>query len=394
MKMKMFYLSLFLIPALFLAACSGASLAVTAPDLPAQLVNAVQAPAQADGASTVTLADLQSTFEDIYAEVNPSVVNIQVGEGDISGLGIQSGLGSGFVWDKEGYVVTNNHVGASADQISVTFSDGRIVDAELVGTDPYSDLAVIKVDEPAEGLQPVEMADSTQVKVGQIAIAIGNPFGLQGTMTQGIISGLSRSLPVDLNNALSQQGARYSIPDIIQTDASINPGNSGGVLVDDQGKVIGVTSAIATTSMSNSGVGFVIPSGIVKKVVPALIEDGSIQHAYMGITGTTLTPDLVSASDLPEGQQGALVIDVAQNGPADEAGIRGGSQDVSADGGQVATGGDVITALNGQPVTRFEDMVSYLYNNTEVGQTITLTVLRDGQEQEIQLTLGALPDPS
>jgi 2-alkenal reductase len=394
MKTKKFYLSLFLIPVLFLAACSGASLAVSAPDLPAQLANAVQAPAQADSASTVTLSDLQSTFEGIYAEVNPSVVNIQVGAGDLSGLGIQSGLGSGFVWDNEGHIVTNNHVVADADQISVTFSDGRIVDAELVGTDAYSDLAVIKVDEPAGSLQPVEMADSSQVKVGQIAIAIGNPFGLQGTMTQGIISGLSRSLPVDLNNALSQQGARYSIPDIIQTDASINPGNSGGVLVDDQGAVIGVTSAIATTSMSNSGVGFVIPSGIVNRVVPALIEDGSIEHAYMGITGTTLTPDLVSAADLPEGQQGALVIDVAQNGPADEAGVRGGSQEVSVDGGQVATGGDVITAIDGQPVTRFEDMVSYLYNNTEVGQTITLTVLRDGQEQDIQLTLGALPDPS
>jgi 2-alkenal reductase len=363
--------------------------------VPVQNTSASQNPATDAVSSAPSLAELQTTFEQIYEQVNPSVVNIQVVIGGSSQFGFngeQGGLGSGFVWDQQGYIVTNNHVVEDADQISVTFSDGSIVDAELVGTDRYSDLAVIKVDAPASSLHPVVMADSNQIKVGQLAIAIGNPFGLQGTMTQGIISGLSRSLAIDLNNALSQQGARYSIPDIIQTDASINPGNSGGVLVDAQGQVIGVTSAIATSTQVNSGVGFVIPSAIVQRVVPALIADGQVEHSWMGITGVTLTPDLAQAAGVAEDQQGALVLNLTPGGPADEAGIQAGNQQVSVDGRDLAVGGDVIIAINGQEVKRFEDMVSYLYNQTDPGQVVTLTVLRDGGEQEIQVTLGVLPD--
>jgi 2-alkenal reductase len=352
------------------------------------VVAGAQAGVQIDTPETgfpqASLSELQDTFEQIYERVNPSVVNIQVGD--------QDGLGSGFVWDKAGHIVTNAHVVEGANEISVTFSDGSTVEAELVGADRYSDLAVIKVEVLADRLRPVELANSSQVKVGQLAIAIGNPFGLQGTMTQGIISGLSRSLSVNLENPVNQPGGRYSIPDIIQTDASINPGNSGGVLVDYEGKVIGVTSAIASSTQVNSGVGFVIPAAIVERVVLPLIETGRVQHAWMGITGTTLTPDLALAANLLEDQQGALVLSVATGGPAEKAGVKGGDKEVTIDGRQVDMGGDVVIAIDGQTVKRFEDMVSYLFNQTEVGQTVTLTVLRQGKEQALQLTLGALPD--
>lgn len=393
---KVLFIAL-LIPALLLAAFGGATLAINTFNQPVQAAAAMQVVAPQVGASTANMSDLQTTFEQVYENVNPSVVNIQVVENGPTQFGVQgtqSGLGSGFVWDQQGHIVTNAHVVDGADQIGVTFADGRMVSAKLVGADPYSDLAVIKVDVPADRLHPVELADSTQVKVGQIAIAIGNPFGLQGTMTQGIISGLSRSLPVDAQTSFSQQGGRYSIPDIIQTDASINPGNSGGVLVDEQGKVIGVTSAIASSTQSNSGVGFVIPSAIVKKNVPTLIQEGKVQHTWMGVMGTSLTPDLVEAANLPKDQQGALVLNVTSGSPAEKAGLRGGSREVTIGGEKVNLGGDVIIAVDGHTVRRFEDIVSYLYNNTDPGQTITLSVLRQGKQLELKLTLGVLPEAS
>ena len=204
----------------------------------------------------------------------------------------QSALGSGFVWDQNGDIVTNNHVVSGADKIEVTFSDGTIVPATLVGADPDSDLAVIKVDVPADKLHPVQLGDSSAVKVGQLAIAIGNPFGLEGTMTTGIISAVGRSLPANDNSTQS-----YTIPDVIQTDAPINPGNSGGVLVDVQGQVLGVTSAIESPVRASAGVGFAIPSAIVNNVVPALIKDGKYVHSWLGISGTTLVPDLATGNE-------------------------------------------------------------------------------------------------
>ena len=394
MKLRMNWFILILIPVLLLSACSGNSLAVGDPDPSIQTVAATQGVAQVAGQTFENLAVLQDTFEQIYESVNPSVVNIQVVVRNSDGFGNQSegtGLGSGFVWDQEGHIVTNAHVVEGASEISVTFSDGSTVDADLVGSDAYSDLAVIQVDASNVQLQQVELSDSSQVKVGQIAIAIGNPFGLQGTMTQGIISGLSRSLSVALENPLNQQGGSYSIPDIIQTDAPINPGNSGGVLVDIDGRLIGVTSAIATTTQSNSGVGFAIPANIVKKFVTELIETGQVKHSWMGITGTTLTPDLSDAANLPEGQQGVLVIAVTPDGPAQKARIQSGSRQIEVRGSTVMVGGDVIIAIDGQTVERFEELISYLYNHTEPGQTVTLTVLRDGKEQTLRLDLEVLP---
>ncbi len=210
-------------------------------------------------------------------------------------------------------------------------------------------------------------------------------------MSEGIVSGLSRSIPSDSSNSATGTGGTYSIPDIIQTDAAINPGNSGGVLVDDQGRLIGVTSAIESSANSNSGVGFVIPSAIVQKVVPSLIKTGKYDHPWLGLSGTTLTADLAQAMNLKASQQGVLVMDVVANGPSANAGLRPSSQPATVSGQQVNVGGDVITGVNGQAVKRFEDLTSYLLSQTQPGQTVTLTVLRGGREQTVKVTLGTIP---
>jgi serine protease Do len=407
MKTSKYLIALSIISILLISGCAGSALNMAAPAVVQAPVVAVSnqqpAPVVATTSST-DLASLQNTFEDIYQKVNPSVVNIQVVEQSNGfsfggGFGFnnplnavpQQALGSGFVWDTAGHIVTNNHVVAGATSITVTFWDGSVATAKLVGADPNSDLAVIQVNVPASKLNPVSLADSTKVKVGQLAIAIGNPYGLQGTMTQGIISGLSRSLPVGLDNQTAQQGPTYSIPDVIQTDAAINPGNSGGVLLDDQGNLIGVTAAIASQSGSNAGVGFVIPSAIVAKVVPSLINTGTYQHPWLGISGTTLTPDLAQAMNLSQNQQGALIADVTSNGPAAKAGLRGSNQVATINGQQANVGGDIITAINGQPVKSFEDLGAYLFDNAQPGQTVTLTILRNGHEQQVKVKLGVLP---
>ena len=219
-------------------------------------------------------------------------------------------------------------------------------------------------------------------------MAIGNPFGLESTMTVGIVSALGRSLPVQSGSAT---GGSYTIPDVIQTDAPINPGNSGGVLVDDQGKVIGVTSAIVSPVRASAGIGFAIPSAIVQKVIPILIKDGHYAHAWLGISGTDLDSELAQAMDLETDQRGALVIDVTSGGPADEAGLRASEETVTIDGQDRPVGGDVIVAIEGENVARFDELVAYLVRATDVGQTVTLTVLRDGSEEQVQVTLGERP---
>jgi S1-C subfamily serine protease len=360
------------------------------------------------GASGDLLAAYQGTLEQIYASVNPSVVNIQVVEkvaasdnsqSQIPGFPFfnqpqgqqpqqqfQSALGSGFVWDAQGHIVTNNHVVAGADSIEVTFSDGTIVPAKLVGTDPDSDLAVIKVEVDGSVLHPVTMSDSSTVQVGQMAIAIGNPFGLQGTMTSGIISGLARTLPTDQSGATS-----YTIPDIIQTDAPINPGNSGGVLLDAQGQVVGVTAAIESPVRASAGVGFAIPSNIVNNVVPVLIKEGKYVHPWIGISGASLVPELAKAMNLDPGQRGALVEEVLPNSPAEKAGLRPSNQQVTIQGLPATVGGDVITAIDGQPVRSMDDVIAYLARSTKVDQKVTLNILRDGKEMSVEVTLSARP---
>jgi serine protease Do len=427
MQKKIFAIPILLIVLTLLAAGCSPSLAA----LPAEASNAVNSVLDANkaeqkvetGESQINrvpvapidpglLAAYESTLTNIYERVNPSVVNIRVMQNitaDQSGSGspffgipdlpeglipqqpYSQGLGSGFVWDTQGHIVTNNHVVEGADKIEVTFADESIVTAELVGADPDSDLAVIRVDLPPDQLHPVQVGDSDQLRVGQLAIAIGNPFGLEGTMTVGIVSALGRSLAA--GDGLSI-GPVYSIPDVIQTDAPINPGNSGGVLLDDMGQVIGVTAAIESPVRANAGIGFVIPSSIVKRVVPALIENGSFAHPYLGISGTSLTPDLAQAMDLETEQRGALVVEVTSDGPADKAGLQGSSQQASIDGVDVQVGGDVITAINGREINDMDDLIAYLSSDVEVGENVTLIVLRDGKEKQVEVLIEARPGDS
>jgi len=335
--------------------------------------------------------------EAVYEKVNPSVVQVlnlsrsRGFQGQNLGATPQ-GEGSGFVWDTQGHIVTNDHVVEGADQLQAVFADGTQVDATLVGTDPNSDLAVIQVDPSnvSGSLVPVETGDMSQVQVGELALAIGNPFGYQGTITRGIVSALGRTIP-------SQ--TQYQIPEAIQTDAAINPGNSGGPLLNSMGQVIGVNDQIQSSSGSNSGVGFAIPISIVNRVVPSLIQNGSYQHAYLGIAGQTYSKAWAQALGFPANAKGAYVSDVTSGGPADKAGIHGGTQDTSVLLGvdengptYLQSGGDLITAVDGQPITKMDDLLIYLEERTSPGQTVTLTLLRSGgQQQQVQVKLGARP---
>jgi 2-alkenal reductase len=359
------------------------------------------------------LESYENTLINIYEQVSPSVVNIRVvGQAlprseqlpDMPELfpdqpelpdapdfqpPTNQSLGSGFVWDSLGNIVTNNHVVDGAEKIEVTFSDETVVDAELVGADPDSDLAVIRVELPADQLHPVQIGDSELLRVGQLAIAIGNPFGLEGTMTVGIVSALGRSIPA--GDGLTG-GPVYSIPNVIQTDAPINPGNSGGVLLNDVGEVIGVTAAIESPVRANAGIGFVIPSSIVQRVVPELIENGSYAHPYLGISGISMFPDLAEAMDLDQSQRGAMVADVMPGGPAEKAGLQGSDKQVTIDGMEIGAGGDVIIGIQDQTVDDMDDLIAYLSANAKVAQEVNLVVLRDGKEIDIQVTLEPRPD--
>ncbi len=350
----------------------------------------------------VSQASEEGTLSAVYEMVNPSVVNIQVistvsgienmpflfpGEEGENQIPRQSGLGSGFVWDANGHIITNNHVIESATSILVQFYDGREYPAELVGADPDSDLAVLKIDAPESELQPLSVISSEEVEVGDLAIAIGNPYGLAGTMTVGIVSAVGRSLSVD-NTSLT---GSYTIPDIIQTDAAINPGNSGGVLLNNKGQVIGVTTAIQSTSGSNAGIGFVVPSTIVLRVIPDLIEQGFYEHSWIGLSGATLQADIAEAMDLDRNQRGILIASITPDSPADEAGLRGSDKQFEYLGSQVLIGGDIITAIDDEPTPNFEALVSYLAKATEPGQKVELTILRDGKTQTVDLTLGVRP---
>jgi S1-C subfamily serine protease len=246
---------------------------------------------------------------------------------------------------------------------------------------------VIKVNETSLPLQPVTLADSTRLKVGQLAVAIGNPFGLQGTMTVGFVSGLGRVLPAN-ENAL---GPTYSIPDIVQTDASINPGNSGGVLLDDEGKIIGVTQSIATNSGTSSGVGFAIPSAIVQQVVPSLIKIGHYDHPYLGVTVVSLNPGLAAAMNLPANQRGALIVGITAGSPAEKAGLKAGQSEVTINGQSTSVGGDVVIAYDGQVIKSSDDLITVLARSGSIGQTITLTVLRSDQQVQVPIVLEKRP---
>jgi len=327
-------------------------------------------------------------FINIYDRVNPGVVNIDVAT-EASGEVSPFGSGSGFLIDMEGHIVTNNHVVERADVIWVTFSNGSVRQAEVLGLDPDSDLAVLLVENLPPGAVPLELGDSDMLEVGQRVVAIGNPFGLQGTMTVGIISALGRLLPSRITNS----GGYFRNPEIIQTDAPINPGNSGGPLLDLHGRVVGVNTAIRTTIGVSMGIGFAVPVNTVKRIVPHLIENGEYRYPYLGIgwddrfTLAQLAPEL----GLPT-PQGVLVASVVPGSPAHRAGVLGGDREVTVMGANnVRVGGDIIVAIDGYEVKDFPDLVAYLVREAEVGQVVTLTVLRDGEELDIPVELGERP---
>lgn len=295
--------------------------------------------------------------------------------------------GSGFLIDDKGHIVTNNHVVENAEFIEVTFTDGSTLEAEVVGTDVDSELAVIKVDRIPEGVRPLQLGDSSQIEVGQRAIAIGNPFGLNSTLTVGVISARGRTMPT----RIARQGGSFSVGDVIQTDVAINPGNSGGPLFNSAGEVIGVNTAIRSEGGSFEGVSFAIPSNMVKRVATALIERGRYEHPYLGIQmGPSITDAVARELKLPT-TRGVTVEQVVPGGPADKAGLRAATGEVRIKGVDYPTGGDIVVRIDDKPVSTSENIVDYLATNTQVGQTVVLTVLRDGAERQISVVLGARP---
>ncbi len=335
----------------------------------------------------LSVTDLETRIAAVYREAGASVVNItsrSVGYDFFFNPIPRQGSGSGFFYDTQGHIVTNYHVIADADELQVTLADGQTVPAQIVGSDPSNDLAVIKVDLPAEVIRPLPIGDSTQVYVGQFVLAIGNPFGLERTLTFGIVSALGR--------VIESPNQRF-IGEVIQSDVAINPGNSGGPLLNLAGQVIGVNSAILSPSGANAGIGFAISARTVQRVVPVLIRDGRYPHPSLGVRVIELTPQRAAlfrraGVQLPD--QGLLIADLVMNGPAAQAGLRGPDRLVRVGNVNLPLGGDVIIAINDQPIMTSQDLIVYLETQTQVGETVQVKVLRDGREQVLPVTLAEL----
>jgi S1-C subfamily serine protease len=320
-------------------------------------------------------------FINVYERVSPAVVHITSRVLTLDffwGPMPQEGTGSGFIIDKEGHIVTNYHVIEGAESIEVTLADGTRAPARVVGVDPLNDLAVIKIDVQPDRLVPVELGSSSDLLVGQRALAIGNPFGLDRTLTVGVISSLGR--PLELRSG-------WVIYDVIQTDAAINPGNSGGPLLDLRGRVIGVNTAI---EIEAENIAFAIPVDTVKRVVPELIAYGRYRHPWLGLAGYSITPELAEALGLPV-EKGILVGRLYRNGPAFKAGIRGGNRPVIVGNWRVWVGGDIITAVDGNEMEDMEDLIAYLEREKKVGQSVKLSIIRDGREKVLEVELGERP---
>ncbi|HFE66158.1 MAG TPA: PDZ domain-containing protein [Chloroflexi bacterium] len=360
--------------------------AIVAATVEARQAETIKTLAVEDSAALTAVQDnpansipLQDTFINIYNKANPAVVHIFVFDGE----GFLLGTGSGFVFDNEGHIVTNNHVVENADTLEVVFASGERRFAEVAGTDVDSDLAVIAVDSLPDDVQPLPVGDSSQLQEGQFVVAIGNPFGEAGSMSIGVISALGRTIE---SQRIAQGGGRFSIPQVIQTDAAINPGNSGGPLLNLAGEVVGVNSAIFTRTGANSGVGFSIPSNAVRNIAPALIKEGAYVYPYIGIS---MYPEVFTLSQLEQlglPPNGVYVTGVQPDAPADKAGLIGNN--LSAGLSEL---GDYIRAIDGVPVKSSDDLLSYLVFETVPGQTVELTILRNGEEITLPLTLGERP---
>ena len=366
---------------------------VTATPEPRQLAAATPTRVATEPTVATTLNPAAERYRDlqeqllieIYERVGPSVVFVtseffyyDFFYGQHSG----TGSGSGFIIDKQGHIVTNYHVIENANRVDVKLADGTTAIANIVGTDPINDLAVLRIDVSPDKLQAVELGDSASLKVGQLAIAIGNPLGLERSLSVGVVSALGRQVP--------QEGSEWSLYDVIQTDASINPGNSGGPLLDSQGRVIGVNTAIANVTGASIGIGFAVPVDTVKRVVPELIAKGRYSHPWLGVSGYNVSPALAELLDLPA-DRGILVMYVEPDGPAARAGIRGPNRQVIIRNQRIPVGGDIIVALDGQDVENIDQLIRYVETKKRVGDVVTVTVIRGSEILNIDVLLGELP---
>ena len=313
---------------------------------------------------------------DIFEKSEESVVQVNVLRGESDG-----GMGSGFVYSDDGYIITNQHVVRDAQKVTVTFLDGEAYIGDVVGRDRDLDIAVVKVNPSNTYIQPITIGDSSKLKVGEKIAAIGNPFGLSGSMTSGIVSQIGRLLP---------QESGYSIPDVIQTDAAINPGNSGGPLINMKGEVVGINTAIQSATGEFSGIGFAVPSNTVKKVVPILIEKGEFSHPWMGISGTDVDPELAEVRGL-NSSKGFLVVSVIEGSPAEQAGLLGVTETKEVDGREFAMDGDIITSIDGKTVRKISDILVHLQREKSIGDEMILSVNRNGEILELTMILEERP---
>jgi S1-C subfamily serine protease len=366
---------------------AGAAATIVAPEQtaalaePAQGENSEATPTRLSDEFLTPLDVEEQLVTNLYERVGPAVVHITSRVTNLNfffGPMPSEGTGSGFILDSEGHVVTNYHVIEGADSINVTLSDETTVPATVVGVDPPNDLALLKIEASPEQLYPVELGESDSLRVGQRAIAIGNPFGLERTLTVGVISALGRPM---------QTGDNSVIYNVVQTDAAINPGNSGGPLLDSRGRVIGVNTAIWE---GGEGIGFAVPVDTVKRVIPELIERGYYPHPWLGFLGYDITRGLAQALELPV-ERGILVAQLYRGGPASEAGLRGAQREVIVRNRRLLAGGDIVVAIDDRPVDDWEDLQEYLELNTRVGDTVSLHILRD--REEMMLTLDVAEEP-
>jgi len=336
--------------------------------------------------TSITIAEVPPLYSEslslieIFEKSESGVVRVNVQRNETTE--VIGGIGSGFVFDKKGHIITNAHVVKDAVKVVVTFLDGRSYNAEIIGTDEFTDLAIIKVNADLVLLHPLSIGDSSNLKVGEQIAAIGNPFGLSGSMTSGIVSQLGRLLP---------SGAGYSIPDVIQTDAAINPGNSGGPLLNMRGEIVGINTAIQSATGEFTGVGFSIPSQTVAKIVPILIEKGEYKHPWIGISGRDIDPDMASVLNLKDAI-GFLIITVVDDSPAHNAGLIGSDKTIEVEGVNYPIGGDVILSVDGIEVRKIDDILIHLQRAKTVGSEMILEILRDGRTTNVTIVLQERPN--
>ena len=332
--------------------------------------------AETVGEVTGTERSYEYSLIDIFEKSEESVVQVNVLRSESDG-----GMGSGFVYSDEGYIITNQHVVRDAQKVTVTFLDGEAYIGDVVGRDRDLDIAVVKVNPSNTYIQPIKIGDSSKLKVGEKIAAIGNPFGLSGSMTSGIVSQIGRLLP---------QESGYSIPDVIQTDAAINPGNSGGPLINMKGEVVGINTAIQSATGEFSGIGFAVPANTVKKVVPILIEKGEFKHPWMGISGTDVDPELAEVRGL-NSSKGFLVVSVIEGSPAEQAGLLGVSETKEVDGREFAIDGDIIVSIDGKTVRKISDILVHLQREKSIGDEMILSINRNGEILDLTMVLEERP---